>query len=233
MSTWTFRLLEWLFLLPEVCHHRRLVLCNRSCPPLGSRGEMAMPPPCCARLFVRHGDFSQSLVHVACSYQVCSIHLILTSIVSGAAGHNRGGVAETPLLARTQGGNIGGARRKVLLVVGRLLKRSSFFQSDRLKAYAGASWPICALLCIFALAVSVFSRPETFKVISGFSRHLHPRRAVYTVSKPRYPRFSSTRQGHSRRARSCSLERATLFSFSSLAHGSVAISSIVCTLCGL
>ena len=37
--------------------------------------------------------------------------LILTGIVSGAAGHNRGGVVETPLLARTQGGNIGGARR--------------------------------------------------------------------------------------------------------------------------
>ena len=33
-----------------------------------------MSPPCCARLFVRHGDFSQSLVHVACSSQVYSIH---------------------------------------------------------------------------------------------------------------------------------------------------------------
>ena len=81
-----------------------------------------MSPPCCARLFIQHDDFSQSLVHVACSSQVYIIHLILMSIVSGAASHNRGGVAETPLLARTQGGNIGGARRKVLLVVGCLFK---------------------------------------------------------------------------------------------------------------
>ena len=82
--------------------------------PSGGRGEMAMSPPCCARLFVRHRDFSQSLVHVACSSQMYSIHSMLKSIVSGAAGNNRREVAETPLLARTQGGNIGGARRKVL-----------------------------------------------------------------------------------------------------------------------
>ena len=38
--------------------------------------------------------------------------------VSGAAGHNRGVVVETPLLARTQGGNIGGARRRCFWLQG-------------------------------------------------------------------------------------------------------------------
>ena len=37
---------------------------------------------------------------------------ILTGIVTGAAGHNRGGVVETPLFARTQGGNFDGARHR-------------------------------------------------------------------------------------------------------------------------
>ena len=38
--------------------------------------------------------------------------LILTSIACGVPGHNRGRVVETPLLARTRGGNVGGARHR-------------------------------------------------------------------------------------------------------------------------
>ena len=49
-------------------------------------------PPRCARLFALRWTLSL----VPC-----------TATVSGAAGHNRGGVAETPLLERTQGRTAG------------------------------------------------------------------------------------------------------------------------------
>ena len=47
--------------------------------------------------------------------------LSLTDVVSGAPGHNRGGVVETPLLARTQGGNTGEVRRRAVVVRRNLL----------------------------------------------------------------------------------------------------------------
>ena len=92
-----------------------------SAPDPFGRGEMAMSPPRCARLFCLSseigqdaparrsvcptGAFSSQLYNAKCLY-------FLTGIVTGAAGHNRGRVVETPLFARTQGGNFDGARHR-------------------------------------------------------------------------------------------------------------------------
>ena len=97
--------------LPEVRHHGHLVLCNRPWLPLGVEGRWQ-----CRLLAVRVSTLStatsvSTLVHVAQTVPRREVFGTLTGIVSGAAGHNRGRVVETPLFARTQGGTIGGARR--------------------------------------------------------------------------------------------------------------------------
>ena len=84
--------------------------------PFGCRGEMALSPPRCARLFFLHSETGQNAPASVCPTGACSSLLysakclfFLTGIVTGAAGHNLG--------ARTQGGNFDGARHRLLLVV--------------------------------------------------------------------------------------------------------------------
>ena len=88
--------------------------------PSGGRGEVAMSHPRCARLFFLTASPARTFLLVVQSFpQVRAVPnctarsvCILTGIVTGAAGHNRGGVVETPLFARTQGGNFDGARHR-------------------------------------------------------------------------------------------------------------------------
>ena len=90
---------------------------ERASDPFGvERVAMAMSHLCVHASLSGTAASTRTMVHVLCSPAnctgVCKAHLSLTGIVSGAAGHNRGGVVETPLLARTQGGNTGDARRR-------------------------------------------------------------------------------------------------------------------------
>ena len=86
--------------------------------PFGGRGGMAMSHPRCARLSFLHSEIGQDAPASVCLTGACSSLLysakclFLSGIVTGAAGRNRGGVVETPLFARTQGGNFYGARHR-------------------------------------------------------------------------------------------------------------------------
>ena len=96
-----------------------------------------MSHPRCARLLFLHSEPGQdaparrSVIPTgACSSQLYSAKcLYLTGIVTGAAGHNRGGVVETPLFARTQGGNFDGARH-------RCFWSQSVFQAQKFEQFA-------------------------------------------------------------------------------------------------
>ena len=83
----------------------------------GSRGDGNVASSLCASLLPLQRDRPGRSCSSLClshrcvqfpNYTTRSV-CILTGIVTGAAGHNRGGVAETPLFARTQGGNFDGA----------------------------------------------------------------------------------------------------------------------------
>ena len=52
-------------------------------------------PPCCLPLFVWKSELTEVIGSLSVPVQVC--------IVEGAPGHNRWGVAETPLPAKSQG----------------------------------------------------------------------------------------------------------------------------------
>ena len=67
----------------------------------GGRGEMAMAVASPARLaFARGAVCACAAVHQTLSFGPC------TDAVHGAPGHNRWGVVETPLPAKTQGGTM-------------------------------------------------------------------------------------------------------------------------------
>ena len=73
-----------------------------------------MSTPRCARLFFRHSELGRD-VGDARDVQFPSAHevfLFITSVVDGAASLNRGGVAETPFLARTQSRTVGSTRHR-------------------------------------------------------------------------------------------------------------------------
>ena len=57
-------------------------------------------PPCCSRPFALDREVKVDVCHTSDVVSVCPVQ---SCIVEGAPGHNRWGVAETPLPAKSQG----------------------------------------------------------------------------------------------------------------------------------